>query len=136
MLLVRAAGGTVDAQAAALLHDIAHTALSHVVDSTFGYVVHEVDKLEYLNTTTIPDILRKHGLAPEEVLEEANYPLLELDAPAIWYVQSSDGVSQSPILADHYFLSIVPTAWTMAFAIAGHSEYSAQKMPVLSQLIW
>lgn len=30
MLLVRAAGGTIEAQAAALLHDVAHTALSHV----------------------------------------------------------------------------------------------------------
>jgi hypothetical protein len=34
-------------------------------------------------TTTIPHILRKHGLDPECVLEEANFPLLELDAPAV-----------------------------------------------------
>ena len=48
MLLVRKAGGSAEAQAAALLHDIAHTALSHVVDGVFGYVVHEEDKMEYL----------------------------------------------------------------------------------------
>jgi hypothetical protein len=48
MLLVRRAGGSIEAQAAALLHDIAHTALSHVVDGVFGYVVHEDDKMEYL----------------------------------------------------------------------------------------
>lgn len=48
MLLVRRAGGSVEAQAAALLHDVAHTALSHVVDGVFNYVVHEVDKMEYL----------------------------------------------------------------------------------------
>lgn len=48
MLLVRSAGGSVEAQASALLHDIAHTALSHVIDGVFGYVVHEDDKMEYL----------------------------------------------------------------------------------------
>lgn len=35
------------------------------------------------NTTTIPDILKRHGLIAEDVLEEKNYPLLELDAPAV-----------------------------------------------------
>ena len=48
MLLVRAAGGSIEAQASALLHDIAHTALSHVIDGVFGYVVHEDDKMEHL----------------------------------------------------------------------------------------
>jgi hypothetical protein len=83
MLLVRKARGTVEAQAAALLHDIAHTALSHVVDGAFGYVLHEVDKREYLDTTAIPAILRKHGLEPDYILEESNFPLLELDSPQI-----------------------------------------------------
>ena len=48
MLLVRQAGGNIEAQASALLHDVAHTALSHVVDGVFNYVVHEEDKMEYL----------------------------------------------------------------------------------------
>lgn len=34
-------------------------------------------------TTSIPTILTKHGLDPEYVLEEENFPLLELPAPAI-----------------------------------------------------
>ena len=36
------------AQASALLHDVAHTALSHVMDFVYGYVVHEADKMEYM----------------------------------------------------------------------------------------
>lgn len=95
MLIVRAAGGTIEAQAAALLHDIAHTALSHVVDGVFGYVVHEDDKMEYLNTTTVPDILTKHGLIAEDVLEESNYPLLELDSPAICADRGDYGIRDS-----------------------------------------
>lgn len=95
MLLVRSAGGSVEAQAAALLHDIAHTALSHVVDGVFGYVVHEDDKMEYLDTTPIPDILSRHGLDPEEVLEESNYPLLELDPPAVCADRLDYGIRDS-----------------------------------------
>lgn len=35
------------------------------------------------DTTTVPHIIKKHGFNPDRVLEEANFPLLELDAPAI-----------------------------------------------------
>lgn len=35
------------------------------------------------DTTTVPHIIRKHGYDSDYVLEEANFPLLELDAPAI-----------------------------------------------------
>lgn len=60
MLLVRKAGGSLESQAAALLHDVAHTALSHVADNVYGYVVHEEDKMEYLNETSVPEILDRH----------------------------------------------------------------------------
>lgn len=83
MLAVRRLGGSVEEQASALLHDVAHTALSHVADTAFGYVVHEVDKLSYLNTTTIPAILERHFGDAEHVLEETNYSLLERDAPKL-----------------------------------------------------
>jgi len=84
MLLVRRYGASLECQAAALLHDIAHTVLSHVLDSVFGRVVHEgVEKEEYLSTTTLPNIIRSYGLDPERVLEESNYTLVELDAPSL-----------------------------------------------------
>lgn len=60
MLLLRTAGAPLEAQAAALLHDVAHTALSHVADCVYGYVVHEDDKMEYLSTTSLLDILDRH----------------------------------------------------------------------------
>ncbi|KAH8921848.1 hypothetical protein BT69DRAFT_1264010 [Atractiella rhizophila] len=83
MLLVRRCGGSVEAQAAALLHDCAHTVFSHVTDTAFGYVVHEEDKDEYIATTDLEDILSSHGFDPKRVLNEHLFPLLELDSPAI-----------------------------------------------------
>ncbi|KAH9462661.1 hypothetical protein MJO28_002570 [Puccinia striiformis f. sp. tritici] len=83
MILVKHVGGSEEAQLAALLHDVSHTALSHVTDSVFGYVVHEVEKDVFLAKTQIPNVLRKHGFAPERVFREELFPLLELPSPEI-----------------------------------------------------
>lgn len=84
LLLVRAAGASVDEQAAALLHDISHTALSHVADDAFpcpkGGSYHEIHKARYVATTCLPTLLQEVGL-PEEVLDEERFPLVEQDAP-------------------------------------------------------
>ncbi|PYH89057.1 hypothetical protein BO71DRAFT_403360 [Aspergillus ellipticus CBS 707.79] len=83
-LLVRIVGGSVEEQVTALLHDISHTVLSHVVDWALSQPgedsFHEVHKARYLKTTTIADILTKHGVA-HTVLDEEQYPLVEMDAP-------------------------------------------------------
>ncbi|EFP76812.2 hypothetical protein PGT21_009028 [Puccinia graminis f. sp. tritici] len=83
MILVKHVGGSEEAQLAALLHDVSHTALSHVTDSVFGYVVHEVEKGDFLDKTQIPNVLQKHGFDPERVFEEKLFPLLELPSPEI-----------------------------------------------------
>ncbi|GLA33043.1 hypothetical protein AnigIFM63326_001913 [Aspergillus niger] len=83
-LLVRIAGGSVEEQVTALLHDISHTVLSHVVDWVLSKPgeesYHEVHKARYIRTTQIPKILTKHGV-PQTVLDEEQYPLVEMAAP-------------------------------------------------------
>ena len=83
MLCVRVCGnGSVEAQAAALLHDVAHTSLSHVADSVFGYVIHEDDKIYFLREViNFLPLLEQHF--SHDVLEEERYPLLEQDPPAL-----------------------------------------------------
>ncbi|RAL06400.1 metal dependent phosphohydrolase [Aspergillus ibericus CBS 121593] len=84
MLLVRIAGASVEEQVTALLHDISHTVLSHVVDWALSQPgeesFHEVHKARYIRTTQILAILTKHGI-PQTVLDEEQYPLVEMDAP-------------------------------------------------------
>lgn len=84
MLLVRIVGGSIEAQAAALLHDISHTALSHVADNAFpsNGSYHEIHKSRYVATTTLPELLEAHGL-PQRVLDEEQYPLVEQDPPRL-----------------------------------------------------
>ncbi|ETS80872.1 hypothetical protein PFICI_08401 [Pestalotiopsis fici W106-1] len=84
-LLVRLVGGAVDEQVAGLLHDISHTAMSHVVDFALSAPgegsFHEVHKMRYVMKTQIPEILARHGFTDLRPLEEVLYPLVEQDAP-------------------------------------------------------
>lgn len=87
-LLVRKVGASLEEQVAALLHDISHTVLSHVVDWALsdppgetGTSFHEVHKERYIKTTPLPGILAKHGFGDLKALNEDLYPLVEMPSP-------------------------------------------------------
>jgi HD superfamily phosphohydrolase len=84
---VRHFGGALQAQIAALLHDISHTAFSHVID----YVVenhdhqsyHEDKKAWFVDQSDVPDVLARHGIDLATVIHEEEYALLEQPAPRL-----------------------------------------------------
>jgi len=87
MILIRRLGGSVEEQAAALLHDVSHTAFSHVID----YVVdghdsqsyHDEVKEEYVSGTDLPAIIGKYHHDWRTLIDEQRYSLLEQPAPAL-----------------------------------------------------
>ena len=85
MLLVHRLGGGIEEQIAALLHDVSHTAFSHVIDYVFDghntQSYHEEKKLEFVSSTDIPVTLQKYGYNWLDFMEESNFPLLEQDLP-------------------------------------------------------
>ncbi|KAJ5086060.1 hypothetical protein N7532_010831 [Penicillium argentinense] len=87
LLLVRKVGASVEEQVAALLHDISHTSLSHVVDDALAKPgegsYHEVHKSRYLENTQLPQMLIQHGLEDLKALEEELFPLVERPAPQL-----------------------------------------------------
>lgn len=87
MLLVRRLGGPLQEQIAALLHDVSHTAFSHVIDHVFGGAdrqsYHEQIKEEFVAATDLPGVLAAHGYDWHTFLHEDAYPLLEQPAPAL-----------------------------------------------------
>lgn len=87
MLLVRRLGANVDEQVAALLHDISHTAFSHVIDFVFddhgGQSYHEEKKEEFVANSDIPAILNRHGMDWREFLDEGQFSLLEQPSPTL-----------------------------------------------------
>jgi hypothetical protein len=69
----------------ALLHDIAHTAFSHVIDFVVGDGVsqdyHDQAISKFLVDSEIAQILRKHDLNPQNFLEKKDYPLVGASSP-------------------------------------------------------
>jgi hypothetical protein len=87
MLLVRQLGADVREQVSALLHDVSHTAFSHVIDFVFddqsGQSYHEEKKEEFVSSSDIPAILERHGMDWREFMDESQFPLLEQPLPAL-----------------------------------------------------
>lgn len=87
MLLVRRLGANLQEQVAALLHDVSHTAFSHVIDFVFddhsGQSYHEEKKLEFVAGSDIPAILARHDMDWHDVMDEAQFSLLEQPSPAL-----------------------------------------------------
>lgn len=85
MLLLRRLGAPLQEQVAGLLHDVSHTAFSHVVDWVLGDRKKEdyQDKNheKYIRSTEIPAILEKYGFDVATIINAHNYPLLEKDSP-------------------------------------------------------
>jgi HD superfamily phosphohydrolase len=87
MLLARRMGAGLEEQIAALLHDISHTAFSHVIDYVFNdhqhQDYHERMKAPYLERSDVPEVLHAFGFDWRDFLDEKSYGLLEQPAPAL-----------------------------------------------------
>ncbi|MBE6051923.1 MAG: HD domain-containing protein [Clostridium sp.] len=85
MLLVNSLGGSLEEQIAALLHDVSHTAFSHVIDYVFDnrnedYHENIFDKI--IENSDIPDILRKYNMNYKKIMNGNNF-ILEASLPKL-----------------------------------------------------
>jgi uncharacterized protein len=84
--LLRRLGADTEEQAAGLIHDVPHTAFSHVIDFVFpnhAHTYHEEQSEAIFRKSEIPEILRRHGLNWRRVAEPEHYPLLEQPLPQL-----------------------------------------------------
>lgn len=85
MILLRILGASLEEQVAGLLHDVSHTAFSHIVDWVIGQGKTENFQddrhLEILITTEISGILKKYGYKSERLADLHSYTLLDRDIP-------------------------------------------------------
>ncbi|MDO8656227.1 MAG: HD domain-containing protein [Nanoarchaeota archaeon] len=85
MLLLRKLGASLQEQIAGLLHDVSHTAFSHVVDWVLGSQEQEdyqdLNHEKYIRNSQIPSILQKYGLDVAEIIDPEKYSLLEQPSP-------------------------------------------------------
>ena len=84
MLFLRIMGAPLEEQIAGLLHDVPHTAFSHVIDYVFknaNHTWHEDFHEKIIRNSEIPDILAKFGFEVDRLMNEHNFPLLERSIP-------------------------------------------------------
>ncbi|MFH1713125.1 MAG: HD domain-containing protein [Candidatus Jacksonbacteria bacterium] len=79
MILLKKFGTSIEEQIAGLLHDIAHTAFSHVIDFVFkdknhNHKFHEKFHDKIIIKSEIPTILQKFGFEINRILDEHNFP--------------------------------------------------------------
>lgn len=77
---------SIEEQIACLLHDIPHTAFSHVIDSVVkddAFAFHERFMESIIMDSKIPGILKKHNIDIKKVLDVKKFPLLENSLPDI-----------------------------------------------------
>ena len=83
--LLRKLGASRQEQIAGLLHDIAHTAFSHVVDYVFddavSQTVHETFHEKVIFGSEIPRILQRNGMDAAVIIDEKKFNILERDMP-------------------------------------------------------
>ncbi len=87
MLLLKHLGAPEAEQVAGLIHDVSHTAFSHIIDWVIG--LGQVESFqddqhkEVVYKTEIISILRKYGLDPAYILDYHHFPLLEQNIPLL-----------------------------------------------------
>ncbi len=87
MILLRKLRVSLEEQIAGLLHDVSHTAFSHVIDWTLGDPTKEdyQDSIheEIIENSEIPEILKRNSLCYKKVSKVEDFLLLEREAPLL-----------------------------------------------------
>lgn len=85
MLLLRKLGASIEEQSAGLIHDVSHTAFSHIIDYIIGDIKNQdyQDSMHkrYISESRIPYILKKNGFDPDRITDLENFGLLERKIP-------------------------------------------------------
>jgi len=85
MLLLKKLGASEEEQIAGLLHDVSHTAFSHVIDWVIGAGntedYQDEQHAQFVRSSDIPKILKIHGYSVDRIIDYHHFGLLERDLP-------------------------------------------------------
>lgn len=84
MLLIKKMGGNIESQIAGLIHDISHTAFSHLVDYVFENEEEDYHEKKYekvLSNQELIEVLNDFGFDWRNFIELEQYPILEYPLP-------------------------------------------------------
>jgi uncharacterized protein len=86
-ILLKKLGASLEEQIAGLLHDVSHTAFSHIIDWVVGDSKQENFQdnihLERIEKSAIREILEKYGFDYKKIADFSNFSLLDKEIPSI-----------------------------------------------------
>lgn len=136
----------IEEQVASLLHDVPHTAFSHVIDFVVRDEKHEFHERfteKIIRESEIPDILNRHKISLDKVLHKEGFDLLDNDLPDIsfdrWDYFMRDGVTvgfMPEVLIKEYLAHIKVYKNTFYFTDIRLASCFAILFVNFSRLIW
>ena len=124
MIILRRLGANLNEQIAGLMHDVSHTAFSHVTELLFGDPIkddyQDKNHLKFIENSEIPNILKKYNLDYKEFVDLKKYSLLENEIPnlcadrfdyAIREIFIEDGKNKT----DYYLKGLINLEGIMVF---------------------
>jgi len=112
-ILLRRLKGNLMEQIAGLLHDISHTAFSHVIDRVLGDPTKEdyqdtIHK-QIIESSNIPVILGRFNISPVQISNPENFSLLEREAPSLCADRVDYTLREISQTGDahHFFLDLI-----------------------------
>ncbi len=145
MHLLKRLGANLEEQIAGLLHDVPHTAFSHVADVLFknkDESYHELFHETIIMNSEIPTILDKYGFCVKRQFDEHNFSLLERNLPdlcadRIDYAFRDTIAFLHPMVLINDCLNSL-TVWNneIMFSDIGVAHDFAQTYLMMSQQLW
>ncbi|MBU0731818.1 HD domain-containing protein [Patescibacteria group bacterium] len=138
---------TLEEQVAGLLHDVPHTAFSHVIDFVFGgesgTPFHEEFHEQIINNSDIPAILKKHGINKDNIFDESKFKLLERSLPDIcadridyFFRDMVTDKVMFKVEVDKYFSDMVRWEGDIAFEHEAIAREFAERFREGSERLW
>lgn len=113
MILLKKLGASEEEQIAGLLHDVSHTAFSHVVDWVIGEGGNEEfqdnQHGSYLKRSGIGNILKKFDYNSEHFSEHKNFSLLDQDLPGLCADRIDYSFREMPLASAKYIFQNLET---------------------------
>ena len=139
-------GAPLEEQIAALIHDVSHTAFSHVVDFVFGSGEKQdfAENLEeeFIAKTDIPAILQKYGFDYQKIhASKSSFPIFERPLPALcadrldYFFHDAVIYGKISILdARRIFDDIIFTGEELAFLNRDTSYFASKKFLEMAEM--
>lgn len=113
MILLRRLDADIKEQIAGLLHDISHTAFSHVIDWVLGDPTKEDyqdnNHLNIIESSEVPKILESYGFDYKDIANIESFSLLEKPAPSLCVDRFDYAIREIKDLGNHDLVGLCVT---------------------------